>query len=321
MLDVTGANASSLGAMLSTEVLKELAEVGNAKVNQKNGPARTLIELETIYGPAFNFFPIPGSKAKDHGSNILTDIGPWGEEGKQESWYKTFYRGSSQGKMLAQQIKQHADNEKTAENKADWEADKKALAMRENAAIQRIKDAVKLNIQLTKVNQLTEVIAQITRDESGAVIRSPACIFLRNESMTKFNQWSVGQFLQIDVDAAQDMPGGASWENVIKTTKKEPKSPEEKWPEVKKPIEYDIGLAKTLGYLVNLDEAGNEKQRNAFLAHLNEAGSDYLLLSMDQMYTKLENYLELPSIKKRLAALHEDGGLRELNRRRQENAA
>ena len=321
MLDVTGANASSLGAMLSTEVLKELAEVGNAKINQKNGAARTMIDLESIYGPAFNFFPVPGSKAKDHGSNILTDIGPWGEEGKQESWYKTFYRGSSQGKMLAQQIKQHDDGKKTADNEADWEADKKALAMRENSAIQRIKDAVKLNIQMTKVNQLTEVTAQITKDKDGSVVRSPACIFIRNEDMTKFKQLSIGQFLGIDVDAAQDMPGGATWDNVIKTMKAEPKSIQDKWPEVKKPVEYDIGLAKTLSYLENLDEAGNEKQRNAFLAHLNEAGSDYLLLSMDQMYTKLENYLELPSIKKRLAALHEDGGLRELNRRRQENAA
>lgn len=307
-LEVTAANASSLGAMLDTETVKELAEAGEIFIQRKNGSARMLIHLVTTYGAStINLFPRPGSKAKDEKSNVLTAIGPWGDEGKQADWYDLYFEGCSLGKKLANDYKRHIDGKATHPNEADWEAEKTALAARKGQAVSRIKEAIKLNHMLERLNADTECFATITLN-GGSVVPSNKCIFLRDQAMTKFKQWSIGQVLAIDIDWAMDQPGGATFENVIKSIKRGAGTTKPKIV-VSKVEEFDDAIAAVTGYLTKIREAGNEKEYKGFVSHLNQAGSDYLLLAMDDLYTKIENYTEMPSNKDRLIKLQEAGGM------------
>lgn len=310
MLEVTGANAASLGAGLDTETLKDLFEAGELKIKQKNGIARTLLHLEAAYGKqTFLNFPKPGSKAKDHASNVLTDLGPWGDEGKTISWYNVFYSGSPQGRKMLAEIKAHNEAKASADNEARWIADKAALDTRFGSAVTRLKDAVKLNIQLYLVNNETEMFATIVKD-GDEVIPSTKCIFVRNEDGSKFKSLTIGQFMGIDVPWAVDQKDGATYDNVVKSMNRGSDGNKNTGFKVSNANEFDAGIAAMSGFLTKVREPENEKAYRAFLSHLNEADNEYLLLSLDNFSQQIETYLELPSVKERLLKAHEAGGLR-----------
>ena len=313
-IEVTGTGAASLGAMVSTEVATLLFEAGEHKIATKSRGARLLCEAAKVYGwDGLRNFPRPGSKHKDEKtSNVLTDFGPWGEDGKTASWYDVWFAGTPKGRQLYSEKKKLADSKATHPNEADWEADMAAMTTRIGSAVSAFKEAIKLNNMLIAVNENTEAVAMISMD-GDTVKRSNKCIFIRDEKMTKFKQWSIGQFLNVDIAWCEDQKDGATYENVIKSIKqKEPETPEGF--KVSTPVQWDNGLAAMAGFLTMIQENGNEKDYKSFLSHLNAAGSDYLLLSWDDFVRRSENYLELPQFKDRLVKLHEAGGLRTVKR-------
>jgi len=274
-------------------------------------------------------WPIPGSDSKDHkwgGDNrqlhryptVVRDNDGQSKPG-QGDWYYDLLDGTTEGKRIVAALEsikaakkgetgkhilpEHAaivgDEIKLTTMKTALESKR---TFRKSAIIR----VVNLVQSMHRINNETEMgVELITVDNKpeGEPVHSPKLLYVYNKKDQKqFRILTIGQLLALDVTKAK--ADGGTYNAVVGTTGRQPKGAGKEAvtvPEIDKVGLFDEWSAVGATFFDKL--IGDAKATNQLLTHLNSAGTDDLLLSLNRIALGIDGFLSKPGISKRLSEL------------------
>jgi len=307
----------------------DLETNAKAALENKRGAAVIRRDIVRLFGEETiaTVWPIPGSSNKTHpGSNrklhryptIVRDSEGQSKAGEGD-WYYDLLDGTTEGKRLVAAIEsikaakkgetgkhilpEHAalagDEIKLTAVKAQLEGKRST----KKAAIIR---AVNIVQTMHRLNNETEMAVELITDDGtpeGMPVESQKLLYVYNSKDRKqFRVLTIGQLLALDVDKAKG--DGGTYNAVVGTTGRQPKGAGKEAktvPQIDNVALYDECTAVYATFFDKL--IGDAKATNALLTHLNSAGTDDLLLSMNKIALGLDGFLSKPGIAKRLSDL------------------
>jgi hypothetical protein len=326
---VSFANVDAIASNLSTTVIEELAAQSEAKARIKRGAAWLAFYFLKDWGvETMREFPRVGSKHKP-GSNHVSDMNP--EEYKkadgtmgerQVSIYAKVWDVSDAGKQHYANVEAHKAAKDTAPDSTEWEIEMNRLTSVRANEINKLKEAFKLFQKIEAVNDnIDDAEAELAMDHTGEqpVKGHNNVILKRIDGPTAIKKYSTGQFLALKLDKCI-AEGKTTYAALISTTGKgSGDGPDTFIKPIEKVEQWDQVTAEYCSYLDKV--VGDTKKLKDLYTHLNEAGSDGLLLSLDNIYTRIETIIGTPANAARLTKLQEEGGRRAYAERLKANAA
>lgn len=325
---VSFANVDAIAANLPEDVILELAAQSEAKARIKRGAAWLMYFLEKSWGSeTMKSFPKVGSKHKP-GLNHVSDMNPEeyikadqtrGE--RQVSLFAKVWDVSEAGKQHAASVDVHKAAKDTATDSNNWDIEMSRLSSVRTNEINKLKEAFKLFQKIEDVNnEITDAEAQLAKDDTGLepVKGHHSVLLSRIEGPLAVKRYSTGQFLALKLDVA--VAKGATYAALVATTGKgSGDGPDTFIKPIEKVTQWDQVTAEYSDYLDRV--MADAKKLKEVYTHTNEAGSDGLLLSLDNIYAKIETIIGTPANAARLTKLAEEGGRRALIERQKANAA
>lgn len=311
---------------------EHLAVNAEAALENKRGAAVIGLDLIRIYTREVisGEWPIIGSTDKTHpGGNrqthkyptIVKDTATGEDKPGTGDWYADLFDGSPDGKAWKVKsdslnaVKKGEKGKHVLPEHASLEGDEVALiaersyldnqrTTKKNAIIR----SVNLIQKMDRINEETEAKCVLVTKEDGTPARSNKLVYIKNtKDETKFRVLTIGQALGLDIDKAKASQFGATYLALIGTKQRKPKTPEGGAQNIKVETlpQYDDWAASGATFFDRL--VSDAKATNQFLTHLNSAGTDDLILSMDAIQMGIDGYLSKPGISKRLAELKAEG--------------
>lgn len=183
--------------------------------------------------------------------------------------------------------------------------------------VANVKKAMKLYFQLSDVQALEGIGCEVQSNDAGKVNFMPIFLYkikgvIDGEEIPDFDKCkhlSLGNFLKINVAKAKEMDGGATYDNLLATLKRE--QGEEGGDGKNKP--QDIETAETAeARLGDIAEYFDRIQRDktgaewgTFLKRVNANGSDDLIENLFLLKDTLVKLCSEPKVAKRFAAIQE----------------
>lgn len=323
--DTKPGSAWDFAQRMDKQFSDDLETSAKAALENKRGAAVIMLDLFRLYGKdtVENVFPVPGSKKWEQNDNQPFDkykVPKTLEEGStaERSWYSDFIEASPRGKDLFAQresIKKSGTEGAKAEvmpehqhligDKRKRVAARAAIDGKINNFKAAIVRAVNLAKRLAFVNQSTGMEAILMTEDDGKPVESTKLVYIEDKSnKTVSDVITIGQFLALKVAE------GATYSAIVGTTQRAPRTPEATV-EVKVETlpQFDAVVTEVHTFIDKINEAIGKKDMkayNALLTHLNGAGSDDILLSMNAVMNFFEGMLSKPGISKRLADLLAD---------------
>lgn len=333
---VTAGSGWSYAAKLDDKEFREHLETNaKAALENKRGAAvlrRDLIRLFTL-ATIESVWPIPGSTEKTHpGINralhkyptIVKDADGMDKAGTGD-WYADLFDGSADGKAWAVQsaslksVKANEtgkhilpEHEKLRGDEVKLVTARSALDSHRTNKKNAIIRTVNLIQKMARINEETEAVVRLVTEngkDDGDPVASNKLLFLKNtKDETQFRVLTIGQILALNVDKAKANANGATYTALIGTTGRAANSgtgsdvQNVKVDSIKQFDDVTAAYATFFDKLVN-----DPKATNALLTHLNGAGSDDLLLSLNAVMNGIDGYLSKPGISARLSKLLADG--------------
>lgn len=324
-LAITEGSAYEYAVRMDDQFIKDLETNAQAVLENKRGAVVLMLDLERIYGrdEILKNWPVPGSEAKDVNNpdkyeKMVTDpISGETKKGKG-SWYADLFDASKPGKELAAKLsswKAAKANEKgkhilpehakMAGDELKLTAEKSRLDTFRTSKKNAIIRAVNVIIQMQRLNEETQMAVELITNDDGTPYQSNKLFYVYNKKKrSEFRPLTVGQLLALSVDKAK--AAGGEYAHVMGTTGRGPKGGEKG--EQKVTLEtipqFDNITAEYATFFEKM--RADTKAMNAFLTHLNGAGSDDLLLSLNSIMTDIDSYLSKPGLAKRISALLSD---------------
>lgn len=330
-IEVKAGSGWSFASRLDDKVFREHLETNaEAALENKRGAAVIGNDLIRIFTreAIIGVFPIIGSTPKTHPNanrpthkydTLVKDTATGEDKPGTGDWYADLFDGSQEGKdwkVQSDSLKAAKAGEKgkhVLAKHAAMEGDEVALIAersyldtfrtnKKNAIVR----AINLIQRMARINEETEAVCRIvTQDGSptGEPARSNKLVFIKNtKDETKFRVLTIGQALGLDIDKAKASQLGATYQALIGTKKRKPKTTAGVQDvKIETIPQYDNVTAEYAHFFEKLRT--DTKAMNAFLTHLNGAGSDDLLMSMNGIMTDIDSYLSKPAYQKRLALL------------------
>lgn len=326
--DTTAGSAYSYAVRMSKELLNDIDVLGEGALEAKRGRAVIMFDLFRDYGKEVvegvgtekesgwprpgSFKPGSGKITDDHaGDNerwdkeetTITKVD--GTSGKgTKSFYQELVDFSPRGHALLEEkaaVKKLIGDARKTKKKAG------AIDIKRNNFKSNIIGAVKLAQRMAFVNAKTGMNCEVEMDD-GQVAASNKLIFIQDKTAhTKFDVITIGQFLALKVSE------GATYSAIVGTTVRKPKSgtgPQAVEVNINSTIDFDKVTAAYSVFIdkINVAIAGKDmKPYNGLLTHLNSAGTDELLLSMNSIMDFFEGILSKKAFADRLAVLLNDG--------------
>jgi hypothetical protein len=322
-LVVSFANVDAIASKFSDELLEELHAQSEAKARIKRGAAWLMFTLIKDFGEdKIAEFPRVGSKHKA-GANIVSDMNPEPKKNKdgttgetQVSFYAKAWDVSKSGVEYWQRVQAWDDQKDTHPDTIYWEIERARLTAERSNEINKLKEAMKLFQRIYDVNDfITDAQAKLAIEgpkDNRRPVAGHQGIILKNTVTDVQKRYTTGQFLALNL--AKAIENGATYEALVATTGKGSGAAAKVFcAEIKKVTEYDEVTSRYHSYLKHAIADKNEYKK--LMTHLNEAGSDALILSMHGVMVDLEHVLGAPGIARRLETLIEAGGESELERR------
>lgn len=312
----------------------DLETNAQAALENKRGAAVIRRDLVRLYGleTIQTVWPIVGSSEKTHGKGTNRPLHKYptmvrsadGETKPGEGdWYADLFDASPVGVELNKKIASLKAAKAGETAGKDVLPEHKAIAMDEiklatekavldgfrtnkkNAIIR----AVNLVQRMHRINTEIEMVVELITDDGkpeGVPVKSNKLIYARNSKDAKqFRILTIGQLLALDIDKIK--AAGGAYANA--TVKRKPKTPGGTVAvqniKVESVDHFDDGMSAYARFFERL--MADTKASNAMLVHLNSAGTNDLLLSMNAVMLGLDGYLSKPGISKRLADLLAEG--------------
>lgn len=312
-VDQTPGSAYSYAIRFDAAFEKDIDVLAEAALENKRGGAVIMNDLFRIFGEetVCNVWPQPGSEkgkvgdneAYDKESTDITKVD--GTTGKgTRSFYQDMVDLSAKG---AQLLKEKTALKDKQGDVLHYKPKMAAIDGRRSNFKSVIVRAVNLAKKIAFVNSKTGMHAEIVMDTDDnnqpVVAKSNKVIFIKDDNnQTKFDVITIGQFLALKVSE------GATYSAIVGTSQRATKAgtgPVAQNVKIETIPQFDDVSAEMATFFERL--TNDAKASNAFLTHLNGAGTDDLLLSLNAIMLGIDGYLSKPGIDKRLKDLLAEG--------------